>query len=357
MSKAFTIKKQLAKMKDDAYNGYQKLQRPKASESLKRYGSNCTASLNFIFSEKENIFFAFLSLLVVVAGYFVGIKIIDWIPQSVWDSVGEDKSNNSAMLNLILTLWFFVCVGLVAFVNGILTACIEASYLLRFQGRESTIADCLKTVMPRCGALWVFSWLDGWWTFRRILERLPRKTNRISVAAKIYKETVYQAWKLASLGFMPALLCGRSISEACKDSLQLMGDRFSMLGKLRLGYSLCCWVIVMCTYVGFLLFICYVPHMDMHSIYSIYVIIGFPLMIALTLIILILRPLYIISACRIFAFWAKEKEIPVNLPQSSGKIGAALPIFILLLLAVAIVLVWHDELGLTELLSRLLQQK
>lgn len=340
-------------MKKNAYGSCHQQCKPGLVESLQRYSSNCAASLYFIFSEKENIFFAFLSLLAVVLGYFFGIKIIEWIPQNIWDSVSRDK--DTAMLNLILTVWVFVCIGLVTFVLGILTACIEASYLLRFQGRESTIANCLKAVMPRCGALWVFSWLDGWWTFWRIVERIPSKNKRTSTATKLYNEAVYQAWKLASLGFMPSLLCGRSISEACKDSLQLLLDRFSMLGKLRLGYSLTCWVVGVGTYISLFFFLYYFPPHGEHELYSFYQTIGLPMIAALTLVMFLLRPLYIISACRIFAFWAKEKEISINLPQSCGKLSAAIVMFVLLLFAVTIVFFWRDELGLTELLSRPLQ--
>ena len=95
----------------------------------------------------------------------------------------------------------FVCVGLVAYPLGLLTACMGASYMLRFCGRPSTIAECLKIVLPKSWTLWIFSWLDGWWTMERILERLPKKNDRTPLSVKLANEAVYQAWKISSMGF------------------------------------------------------------------------------------------------------------------------------------------------------------
>lgn len=96
---------------------------------------------------------------------------------------------------------------------GIFTACMNASCILRFQNKESTFTDCLKIAVSRAGTIWVFSWIDGWWTVNRILERLPKKNGRTSSSVKLEKEIIYQIWKMISLGFIPALLFGRSFKR------------------------------------------------------------------------------------------------------------------------------------------------
>ena len=156
-------------------------------------------SLRFIFSEKENILFALLQLAVIGLGYYIWVEGLAVVPEEVWEKSDSSDSNDAAAL--IVLVWSFVCVGLVAYPLGLLTACMGASYMLRFCGRPSTIAECLKIVLPKSWTLWIFSWLDGWWTMERILERLPKKNDRTPLSVKLANEAVYQAWKISSMGF------------------------------------------------------------------------------------------------------------------------------------------------------------
>lgn len=78
-----------------------------------------------------------------------------------------------------------------------------------------------------------------------------------------------------------------------------------MLAKLRIGYSLVCWIVGIAAYAGMFFLMFYIPLSGHHEIFSFYFIAGFPIIAALTLIMLIFRPLYIISGCRIYAFYAR----------------------------------------------------
>lgn len=348
-----TIKNELADLKSNAYKNYNNKGRPSITTATLGFFKSCGVSLYLIFTEKENILFAFMSLVCMALVYFFGIKVLDWIPQEVWDSLKAEEGKNHTLLDLILIIWAFICVGIVAYPLGIFTACMGASYMLRFQGKESTISECLKIVLPKSWTLWIFSWIDGWWTFCRIVDRLPKKNDRTPASTKIMKETIYQAWKLASLGFLPATVCGRNLKEACADSLKLMKDRFSMQAKLRIGYSVVCWIVGIGSYIGTIFMVFYSNDLKIGSneIYSFYFLAGAPIVVALTIIMLFFRPLYIISACRIYAFYAREKGIEVELPEKSPKFVSSLIVFLLLLAAVAVVYLWRDELGLSDVLS------
>lgn len=347
-----TVTGEIKKLKEDAAGRIKNKERPSCADSAKSFFNNGAASLYFIFSEKENILFAFLQLAFIALGYYLWVQMLDWIPQSVWDNM-KNSDDGDPLLNIALLVWSFACVGIVAYPLGILTACMGASYILRFQGRPSTIAECLKVVLGKSWTLWIFSWLDGWWTVERILERLPKKKDRTPRSVKLANEAAYQAWKLASLGFIPATICGRSLSEACKDSLSLLKDRFLPLIKLRIAYSLICWIFGIGSYIGvFLMF----PYIDSfagahNNIYSFYFFAGFPAVVALTFIMLVFRPIYIISACRIYAFYAREKEIEIKLPQTSPAFISALAAFCVLAVILATVFLYRDELGLSAILS------
>ncbi len=322
-----------------------------ASDFLKKGGS----SLYFIFSEKENIMFAFLQLLTIAIGYYVWVQFLSWIPQEIWDELAANRgkcSDHKLIINLIFLVWSFVCVGVAAYPLGILTACMAASYLLRFQRKDSTIASCLKVVLPNSWTLWIFSWFDGWWTVNRIMERLPSK-NRPPLAVRLLHEVVYQGWKAASLGFMPAILSGRGLINAGKDSVNLLKDNFRSLVKLRMGYSLVCWVFGVIGYL--LMLVCgvyYVVNTGKNlGLFDFYFLAGFPLVAVLTFIMLIFRPIYIISACRLYAFYAKEKNIEIKLPENSPKYISSFAAFVILIALIIFVCLFRDELGITKILS------
>ena len=343
----FTMKSEFDRLKTKAYKETDFSENPGYFGSIGSFFTSIAASLRFIFTEKENIVFALLQWATIALVYFIWTQGLSWIPEEIWKN---DTENTAA--NLILLVWSLACVGLAAFPLGILTACMNASCLLRFQNKESTFTDCMKAAFSRAGTLWIFSWIDGWWTVKRILERLPKKNDRTLRSVKIEREIIYQLWKMISLGFIPALLYGRSFKDACKDSLFLLKKRFLPLIKLRLGYSFVCWIVGIGCYAGTVLFFCYMDKMpDEYDIYSWYFYAGFPLIIALLTIIVLFRPLYIISACRIYINYACDEGITPNLPQRTSAFTNILVIFLCFAAIIGVVLLFHQQLGIDSFIT------
>ncbi len=352
MQQLGAVRRSLDNLKKKAGNFADQQKKPGKKEAVSGYFASGAASLRFIFSEKENIIFALLQWVSVGVAYYIWTQVLSWIPDEVWS-----EAEHNELLNIIVVLWSFFCVGLAAYPLGLLTACMNASYIQRFMGRKSTVAGCLKLVLPKSWSLWVFSWLDGWWTVQRIVERLPKKNDHTPLSVKLAQETVYQAWKLASLGFIPSLLCGRSVVEAGNDSLALLKDRFSMLAKLRMGYSCVCWFGGVVGYLGMFIVLWSFPELSkkifaVDDIYSFYILCGLPLLTVLVFIMLVFRPIYIISACRIYAFYAREKKIEIKLPESFSRGVSAFISFSLLAAAVVIVWLFREQLGIIELMKR-----
>lgn len=343
----FTIKSEFDRLKTKAYKETDFSENPGYFGSIGSFFTSIAASLRFIFTEKENIVFALLQWATIALVYFIWTQGLSWIPEEIWKN---DTENTAA--NLILLVWSLACVGLAAFPLGILTACMNASCLLRFQNKESTFTDCMKAAFSRAGTLWIFSWIDGWWTVKRILERLPKKNDRTLRSVKIEREIIYQLWKMISLGFIPALLYGRSFKDACKDSLFLLKKRFLPLIKLRLGYSFVCWIVGIGCYAGTVLFFCYMDKMpDEYDIYSWYFYAGLPLILALLIIIILFRPLYIISACRIYINYACDEGITPNLPQRTSAFTNILVIFLCFAAIIGVVLLFHQQLGIDSFIT------
>lgn len=352
MSEFASAKRDFITLKNEAYEQLKQKSKPQKSESVSGFFHSAYYSLRFILTEKENILFAFLQWAAIGFGYYLWVQVLSWMPDEVWEKA--ESGDNNIVADIVLLVWSFVCVGLVAYPLGVFSACMGASFILRFQGRQSTIAECLKLVLHRSWTLWIFSWLDGWWTVNRILERLPKKNDKTAAVQKALNEGIYQAWKLASLGFVPAILSGRSVKDACKDSLLLMTNRFGKLAKLRVAYSLICWVVGIGCYVGVFAFLPFI-NLQMSSdndIYSFYFFAGFPMLLALTLIMLIFRPLYIISACRLYSCYARETGIKVTLPKTLSKGISALVAFVVLTVLTAVAFLYREPLGINALLER-----
>ena len=344
------MKNALKNLKQDAYQEYKDLPRPNKKESLSYFGRCVFYSLKLILTEKEIITFSLLQLVCIGLGYYAWVQMLGWIPEEVWESTRHSDSGSSA--DIVLLLWSFFCVGLVTYPLGILTACMGAAHFLHENGEESTIAKCLRIVLPRAWPIWIFSWIDGCWTVNRIVERLPKKNDRVSFSQKAINEAIYQAWKIASLGVLPALIIGRGIMDSCCDSLGVLKTHFKSICQLRIAYSVICWIIGIASYVGCIFMVPYIiSHMSSENdMYTVYMIVGIPIIIALFFIHVLFRPIYILSACRIYSQYVRENNIPIVLPTVS-KFSSTVVVFLILAVIIGSVFLFKDALGITEYLA------
>ena len=74
-----------------------------------KFASRIGYALILGFKEKEIFLFGLLQWLVIGLGYLLWAQMLDWIPEEVWRSA--DKSNNGSIVDWVLLIWSFVCVG------------------------------------------------------------------------------------------------------------------------------------------------------------------------------------------------------------------------------------------------------
>ncbi|KAF0125260.1 MAG: hypothetical protein FD189_1782 [Elusimicrobia bacterium] len=318
-------------------------------------------ALRLMLTETELITFAILQWACVIAGYYLWVQMLAWIPEETWRAAAE--SERVSVPDLVLFAWSFVCVGLVAFPLGLLTGAMGAVHVQHRLGQESTIAGCLKMVAPRAWPLWIFHWIDGWWTVNRILDRLPKKNDRRTPAQKALSEALYYAWKVATIGIVPGLVTGRGLIDAGRRSVGMVRARFSDVIILRGGYSALCWIVGVGAYIGTIFFFIKFPGLvDFNAptesqIFKFYFWAGIPLIVSVGVVMLFLRPVYIISACDIYADYVREREENLVLPPPPrGAVNADTFAFVavaLLALAAAFIFRFREELGVVELLGRL----
>lgn len=345
-------------MRSKAKEVVEESENPGKLESMSGFLSESMCSLRFILCEKENFLFAFLQFVAVGLCYYLWIEALGWIPDDVWDSLKGHDRDSGGLIDLLLIVWGFICIGIAAYPVGIFTSCVCASFILRFSGRQSTVLECLKIAMQRSKTVWVFSWLDGWWTVKRILERLPKKKDRTSIGEKILREVLYQAWKIVSLGFLPALISGRTVKEAGEDSINLLKRRFKNLAKLRFGYSALCWIIGIACYAYMIYYLIFSAHdlveamnIKTSGVHKVFIVLGLPMLGYLSVVMLFLRPIYLISACRIYVNYARDYNIKMNLPEKSPSVLSSLFLFGLLCLIAGAIVIFREQLGITGILE------
>ncbi len=321
---------------------------------LGAFGSRIGAALMLMMKEPEILFFCLLQWASIGAAYLLWIQMLDWIPEEVWRST--DESSEGSIADIVLLVWSFICVGLAAFPVGIFTGCIGAAHFLHRQGRESSVASCMRLVLPQSGALWMFHWLDGWITVRQIFQRLPSDDEPNSIADRVTRESLYYAWKLGVSGILPSIVTGNNLRQSGLNSVDFVKKNFREVAKLRAGYSAVCWIVGIGTYVGTILMFSFFDLVPRHErveshIYTIYFWAAVPLLTAVAVVMLFLRPVFVLALCDLYAEHLKRRRKVAALPENLPKSVSVLVAFGCLCLVVAVVFLLRDTLGITEMLS------
>ena len=326
----------------------------KPSGGIRSFSSRISYALSLGFKEKEIFFFGLLQWASIGIGYLLWVQMLDWIPSEMWKS--SARSEVGSIADWILLAWTFVCVGVAAFPVGILTGCMGATHFLHKQGRESTVATCLKLVLPQSWSLWAFHWIDGWITVYQIMQRLPKKNDTTTPAQRELSEALYYAWKLGVSGILPSIVTGNNLIKSGKNSIVFVKDNFVEVAKIRAGYSALCWIVGIGAYVGTFLFFTAVDVVPKGSkvyshIYEFYFWAAGPILIAVAIVMLILRPIYVLAICDLYSDHLNKKGIKVELPENPAKSISAIVAFCCLCLIIAVIYIYRIELGVIDMLS------
>lgn len=327
----------------------------KPSGGISRFCSRIGYAISLAFKEKEIFFFSLLQWVSIGLGYLLWVQILNWIPEEVWRSTNE-RSDGISIVDMVLLVWSFFCIGITAFPIGVLTGCMGAAHFLHKQNKESTIATCLKISLSQSWSLWTFHWIDGWITINQIFDRIPGTDSKRTPAEKALSESLYYSWKLGVAGILPSIITGNSLIKSGKNSILFVKDNFLEIAALRSGYSALCWIIGIGSYVGCIpLFIALdiVPEGDELSSYvgMFYFWAAIPILIAAAIIMLLLRPIYVLALCDLYSEHLAKKGEDVDLSESPARGVGAIVTFSCFCIILAIVYLYRNELGIVEMLS------
>lgn len=313
-------------------------------------------SIKLIFEEKEIVFFAILQWLVIVIAYLLWTQILDWIPDSVWDELNRSKNDDAsfALLNLALLAWTFLVVTVASYPIAILNAAMTAAHYLRSAGQTSTIAKCFNLAFKHLGRLWVFTTIDAWITVDAILDRLPKKRGRRTA----FDELLYYAWKIGTIGVVPALVAGKGYMDAAKDSVSLLRNSPGRAIGIRMGYSLICWIIGIAAYVGSVYYLMAYGHSQAgraNEIYNFYVMLVVPIFIAVGVTSVLIRPFYLVMVSKLYTdVITIDKEASALTPDTKFDMLAF--VFALLLCTLLAFYFFGDQLGVRSAIESLAEK-
>lgn len=301
-------------------------------------------ALRLIAGEKEIVLFAVLQWAVIGLAYLIWVQILDWIPDEVWNEVRRSSNDRVqfTLVNIALLSWSFLVIAVASYPISILNAAMTAAHYLRSSGQPSTIAGCLNLAFKNLGRLWVFTTIDAWITVDAIMDRLPRKNGRRTA----FDELLYYAWKIGTIGVVPALVAGKGYVEAAKDSVSLLRNQPVRAIGIRMGYSLICWIIGIAAYFGGIYYLTAFGGgaSEAKAVYNFYVVIAVPIVIAVGVTSVAVRPFYLVMVSKLYT-----DVVPIDrdatAPVTGTKFDAVAVIFAFLLGALLAFYFLGDQLG------------
>lgn len=272
--------------------------RPARRAALPAFVAHVRKAFGLLASEPEILVFAALQWASVMLVFALWWQGLDFTPEEV-----------------TFTLWALACVAIAALPVGFFTACIGAVHFLRQAGEASTVPACVRLVLPKMGPLWVFTLVDVGFTAMQAVERMPSRRPR-SAASRALSEALYYAWKLATIGILPAILAERTLVQAANESVDLVKKRLPEAALLRIGYSSVCWVIGLTAYALTLGALHASDALVPAGAGAAFWIAG-PLVAALGLVHLLVRPVYVLASCDLYHEYRGHSAVAGAHPEAA----------------------------------------
>ena len=332
----------------------------KPESEIKTFTSRIRYALMLGLKEKEIFFFGLLQLLVIMVGYIFWLQVLNWIPQDIWNEVqacidrGEDDC--TGIIDIALYLWGMAIVVIISFPVGILSCSIGTTHFLVSRNEESTVLKCLNASFSNAWAIWKFHAIDGYITIDRILERLPKDDDTRTPADKALEEAAYYAWKVGTAGMVPNLILGNKLIPSGISSINFVKSKFKEVASLRGAYSSICWLIAILSYIGAIILTAVFEdqltlstgEIEIGAFYN-YMII--PICFATLSVVVVLRPLYIISICDLYSDYLEENKEEAELPDNPTKGRSALITFVILMMLLIFLSSFGLDIGLGQFLE------
>ena len=236
------------------------------------------------------------------------------------------------------------------------------AHFLHKQNQKSTVIKCMQAALSNAWTTWTFHFIDGYITVRQIGNRLPQDSQgsaflqEIIDARRAKEEALYYAWKIGTAGVLPNMVLGNNLIASGKNSIMFVKDNFVEILKLRAAYSSICWVVGISAYVGGIVVMIFMgdaiyAESGGLAIVKIYQFMLIPVAFATLIVIIFLRPIYVLTVCNLYSDYLHSMDEKPVLPNDPSVGKKAFILFGLICLLVILVIVFRDQIGLTDLFS------
>ena len=334
--------------------------------SKKDFTSKIGYALSLGLKEKEIFFFGIMQWVFVILGYVLWLQMLSWIPQPVWDSIQQcldgpgDTDGCTVAADIPLMLWGILCILLVSFPIGIFSAAMGTTHFLHKQNEESTVIKCMQASLSNAWTSWSFHFIDGLITVRQIIRRLPQdnkyEPEAIKAIRRAREEALYYAWKVGTAGVLPSLVVGNNLFNSGKNSIRFVKARFLEIVKLRAAYSTICWIVGIIAYIGACVTMWFMGDMAFAdtgglAIVKIYQYMVFPIAIATMIVMIFLRPIYILTLCDLYSEYLDSIGEEPKLPEDPSTAKKAVIVFGIICVLTICIILFRDSIGLSDILS------
>ncbi len=357
-----SIPKNISFLTDELTEFIKKEEKPKAL--IENFTSRIGDALLLGLKEKEIFFFGLFQFLSVMVGYVLWLQVLNWVPQEFWDSIqscrdGGGDDCGEGLVSILLSLWGAVIIPIVAFPVGILSCSIGTTHFLHSRKEESTFLKCLNASFSNAWPIWKFHAIDGFITVNQIIGRLPKENDHRTPAQIALQEAIYYAWKVGTAGMIPSLIIGNGLIDSGKNSVKFVKKKYYEIGSLRAAYSSLCWITGVLAYIGgILLSVGLEEQLSTSSgglmIGAFYTFMIIPIGLASMIVIVILRPIYILAMCDLYSDFLEEENEHVELPNNLSKGKSAIITFFLMLIVAVFLVAFGDEIGITNLFKSII---
>ena len=154
-------------------------------------------------------------------------------------------------------------------------------------------------------------------------------------ARRAASEALYYAWKLGVAGVLPSLVLGNGVIESGKNSIKFVKANFIEIAKLRAAYSLLCWVVGILAYVGAMITLIFMGD-EIYAlsggiaIAKIYLYMIVPIAVSVSVVMIFLRPIYVLTICDMYSDYLFQNNEKANLPNNPKNGKKAFIVFVVI---------------------------
>lgn len=150
----------------------------------------------------------------------------------------SDEGFNIVM-NSILILFGGSYLIVMALINGVFNGAMGAATFLSRSRQDPSITNALKIALQHATRLWAFKMVHI------LVMLLTLSSKRDGFISRAMNSVIRAVWKIATIGLMPALINGRTLTEAMQRSIDFIKHEPAKIMALHFTYGFLLWVLIL----------------------------------------------------------------------------------------------------------------